>query len=279
MEPFQYSKVYVEITNICNKNCSFCHGHHRAPKQMSQEEFLHILEQLKGKTNYVYYHLMGEPFTHPQLPAFLETAAKMGFRSILTTNGTLLERRGEEILKAGIHKINISVHSFEENERSDYEKYLDQIAAFAKKASQGGVIVVLRFWNREYDEGRNDLAVQYLKSVINGDWVENTRGLRIRDKLFLEWGDRFAWPDMGAEVQGDQFFCYGLKDHFGILCDGTVVPCCLDAEGVISLGNVFRQDLSEILNTTRARAIPCGFEKRQAVEELCRKCGYAQRFV
>ena len=38
-----YNKVYVEITNICNMNCSFCHGHSRAPRQMSIDEFAVIL--------------------------------------------------------------------------------------------------------------------------------------------------------------------------------------------------------------------------------------------
>ncbi|MBR3948410.1 MAG: hypothetical protein IKJ70_03290, partial [Clostridia bacterium] len=62
-----YSKTYVEITNICNMNCSFCHGHKRTPRQMSAEEFSFILSALTDKTKYIYYHLMGEPLTHPQL--------------------------------------------------------------------------------------------------------------------------------------------------------------------------------------------------------------------
>lgn len=274
-----YSRVYIEITNICNMHCSFCHGHHRTLKQMSLPEFSHILDQLEGKTKYIYYHLMGEPLTHPDLPAFLKLAKERGFHSVITTNGTLLDRRGEELLGSGVHKISVSVHSFEQDDRDGHERYLRKVAHFAQKASKAGIIVVLRFWNRDHDEGRNDRAEQILRELLPGDWIENTRGIRVREKLHLEWGDRFEWPDEGAPVQGEEVFCHGMRDQFGILCDGTVVPCCLDSEGVIALGNVFREELSDILNSPRANAMKRGFERRQASEELCRRCGYAQRFV
>ncbi len=274
-----YSRAYVEITNICNMACSFCHGHSRPKRTMTLSEFSHILEQLEGKTQYIYYHLMGEPLLHPQLPEFLELAAKRGFRSVITTNGTLLKKRGRAILNAGIHKISISLHSFEDSDDAAHRTYLQEVAEFADAAAKVGVVVVLRLWNRGFDGGRNDLTLDFLKSVIDGQWVENTRGIRIRDKFYLEWGDRFQWPDKAAPVQGEQFFCYGMRDHFGILCDGTVVPCCLDSEGVIALGNVFTEGLSGILSSPRATAIAKGFDRRTATEDLCRRCGYAQRFV
>ena len=109
-----YSRVYVEITNICNMSCSFCHGHKRAPRRMTEEEFSIILDRLQHHTQYIYYHLMGEPLTHPDLPVFLQMAKERGFRSVITTNGTLLPKRGDEILSAGVHKVSISVHSFED---------------------------------------------------------------------------------------------------------------------------------------------------------------------
>ena len=142
-----------------------------------------------------------------------------------------------------------------------------------------GVIVVFRLWNRGFDGGRNESALRLLRERIDGEWAENIRGIRIRDKIYLEWGERFEWPDSGAEVKGERFFCYGLKDQFGILSDGTVVPCCLDSDGVISLGNIFDGDIDAILSSERATAMVEGFKCGKASEELCRRCGYAQRFV
>lgn len=275
-----YSKVYVEITNICNKSCSFCHGHSRKARRMTADEFSRVLSQLEGQTKYIYYHLMGEPLTHPELPVFLAMAKEKGFRSILTTNGTLLKKRQSEILSAGVHKVSISLHSFEEGGEEEYFHYMSELCDFADEASRQGVIVVLRLWNKGFDGGRNEKAWNFLRSRFERDeWAENTRGVRIRDKLHLEWGERFEWPDLDAKEQGEQVYCYGLRDHFGILCDGSVVPCCLDSDGVITLGNIFVSDISDILASKRARAIVEGFEQRRASEELCRRCAYARRFV
>lgn len=273
-----YSRVYVEITNVCNKNCSFCHGHSRKPGMMSEEDFAHILSQLSEKTKYIYYHLMGEPLLHPDLPRFITMAKQAGFLSIITTNGTLLSKRQQELIHAAPHKFNISLHSFEEGKESDFENYVNQAAAFADDANAAGIIINFRLWNKGCDGGRNDQILQILRQKLAGEWAENTRGYRIREKLYLEWGDRFAWPDKDAPVQSETVFCHGMRDHFGILCDGTVVPCCLDSDGVINLGNALQQNISEILSSPRVTAMVQGFERRTPSEDLCRRCAYAQRF-
>jgi radical SAM protein with 4Fe4S-binding SPASM domain len=133
-------------------------------------------------------------------------------------------------------------------------------------------------WNQGYDHGRNEDIVGMLKNYFGEDWNYGNRGITIRKNLFLEYDTRFEWPDLEAEDRGESVYCYGLKDHFGILCDGTVVPCCLDREGEIALGNIFEDDIQNILHSERAVNIANGFRNRKACEELCRKCGYARRF-
>ena len=273
-----YARAYVEITNVCNMNCSFCHGHSRPPRQMTEGEYGRVLEQLTGKTRYIYHHLMGEPLVHPLLPRFIQMAREAGFRPMITTNGTLLDRFGDALLTEGLHKVNISLHSFEGDQQDAHARYIQNVAAFAQKANAAGILVSLRLWNNGCDEGRNHTALQVLKEHFPEPWIENTRGYRIRDGLFLGWDDRFDWPDEHASDGREQVFCHGLADHFGILCDGTVVPCCLDSDGVISLGNVFQEELSDILSSPRAKAIAEGFQRRKAVEDLCRRCGFARRF-
>ncbi len=273
-----YSRVYVEITNICNMSCSFCHGHSRPPRRMSEAEFSRVLDALDGHTKYLYFHLMGEPLTHPSLPDFVRLANERGFKPMITTNGTLLSSRGGDLLTCGLHKINVSLHSFEGSSGEQHQRYLTDVADFAAAAADAGIIVVLRLWNRGHDGGKNDTTLDFLHSRLLGEWATNSKGLRVREKLFVEWGDRFEWPDMTAPVYGNDVFCYGMRDHFGILCDGTVVPCCLDSDGVIALGNVFEHELADILSSPRAAAMKNGFECRRATEELCRRCGYATRF-
>ena len=202
-----YSRVYVEITNICNMNCSFCHGHSRSSRQMTEAEYARILEQLTGKTRYIYHHLMGEPLTHPLLPRFIQMAKNAGFYPMITTNGTLLDTYGNSLLNIGLHKVNISLHSFEKENGDFHRQYLERIAAFAEKATQSGAIISLRLWNQGFDHGKNDTTLVLLQELLPGEWSPNTRGFRIRDKLFLEWGDRFQWPDLSAPDYGNRVSC------------------------------------------------------------------------
>lgn len=273
-----FSRVYVEITNICNMNCSFCHGHKRDKKSMSKGDFLRVLDALQGKTKHIYYHLMGEPFVHPELGEFIALANECGFKSLITTNGTLLKKKGKEILESGIYKINISLHSFEEDNEEREEKYLKEIVDFTRLAWERGVIVVLRLWNKGRDGGKNEKIIDFLRGQLDGEWEENDKGIKIKNRLHIEWGERFIWPDANGEYIGEEVFCYGMRDHFGILVDGSVVPCCLDSEGAITLGNLFEEELSKILSSPRAKAIKQGFGSKKATEDLCRKCPYARRF-
>lgn len=245
---------------------------------MSWEEFSLILDRLKGYTEYVYYHLMGEPLTHPLLPEFIAMAKEQGYRSIITTNGTLLEERGEALLSAGLHKVNLSIHSFEDGTEDSHRAYLLSCCRFATKAAKEGVIVVFRLWNQGSDEGKNLTAEAVLRSYFSDPWVIEHRGIRLSDRIYLEYGKQFSWPDLSCEDMGSDVYCYGLKDQIGVLSDGTVVPCCLDHNGVLALGNILEQPLDEMLASPRAEAIRSGFQKRKATEELCRKCGYARRF-
>lgn len=247
---------------------------------MPLAEFQVLATKLRPHTDYLYFHLMGEPLLHPELEKFLEFAGELGFKVIITTNGTLLEKRGNILLEShAVHKVNISLQSFEANVGGDLKPYIESCASFAKKASEAGKICVLRLWNHNGLESLNGDIKDILQSFFPQPWKESRRSLALMDKVWLEPGEKFDWPDLGVDDLGNSCFCYGLRDQIGVLCDGTVVPCCLDHEGDIALGNLLENSLEEIMSTKRAKDIYEGFSKRQAVEELCRKCGYARRFT
>ena len=279
-----YSRAYVEIINTCNMHCSFCHGTKRESRAMSLGEFARIVGNLKGVTEYLYLHVLGEPLTHPMLPTFIEYATKSGFKVAITTNGTLLSKLGEALINSGVYKVNISLHSFERyGSQEAQNNYISSCIAFADEASRRGVLCVLRLWNKvnqenSIEEKLNDYTLALLREHFGNDWSFGARGARIRNKLHLEYGERFEWPDSNNESLGERVFCHGLSDHFGILCDGTVIPCCLDADGAIPLGNIFESDIRTILSSDRANAIKDGFQNKTAVEDLCLRCPYARRF-
>ena len=275
----RFNKVYLEISNLCNLRCAFCPGTKRAPKALNEGEFSVLIEKLRPWTDYLYFHLMGEPLCHPKLESFLRLAGEAGFKVILTTNGTMIPKQQELLLSApALHKVNFSLHAFEANDLAvPFETYLDGCFAFGK-AAEGSRIIAYRLWNQGGADELNDKILERMKRFFPKEWVTERRGIRVGQRVYLEYGDKFDWPDLSAPDGGEKVFCYGLRDQLGVLCDGTVVPCCLDHEGDIALGNLFEQDLQTILESPRAQAIYQGFSGGKAAEELCRKCGYARRF-
>lgn len=275
----RFSKIYLEISNLCNLSCAFCPGTKRQKKALNEEEFSALLPKIRPYTDFLYFHLMGEPLLHPNLEQFLALAGDVGFKIILTTNGTLLPKQQEILLNApALHKVNISLHAFEANDLAvPFEDYLSGCFAFGK-AAEGKILIAYRLWNQGGQDEKNDDILAAMSKFFPKPWVQERRGTRIGERIYLEYGDKFDWPDLKAADGGEGVFCHGLRDQLGILCDGTVVPCCLDHEGDIALGNLFTQSMEEILESPRAKAIYDGFSQRKATEELCRKCGYARRF-
>ena len=244
---------------------------------MSAESFAKICKGIRPYTEFVYLHVMGEPLSHPQLKEILDEAFKNDLRVIITTNGTLLKKREELLLShEAVHKINVSLHAFEANDIGrSIDGYIDDCTSFGKKA-EGRRIVCYRLWNEGGANGLNEKIVKKLKEAF-GQFVPERKGVRLADKVYLESDSKFDWPSPDGPERS-AVFCYGLRDHIAILCDGTVVPCCLDNNGTVALGNIFESQLSEIIEGIRAQNIYNGFSNGVAVESLCKGCGYAERF-
>ena len=278
MNAKRFRKIYIEISNVCNLTCAFCPGTKRTPKIMSKDEFESVLESAKPFTDYVYFHIMGEPLCHPELASFLELAGKYGLKVIITTNGTLLAKMQKTLLDApALHKVNVSLHAFEANDLSvPFSVYLDECFDFGK-AAEGRKIVVYRLWNKGGADSLNTEILTAMKRRFPEPWVSNWQGARIGNGVYLNDGDKFDWPDMDAPNLGCETGCMALLDQVGILADGTVVPCCLDHEGDIPLGNLFETPLDRILSSERALSLRRGFDDGKATEELCQRCGYAHK--
>lgn len=269
------TRCYLEITNICNLDCKFCPKTERKKHSLTPEEFELLTDRLRGEVRFLYFHLMGEPLLHPHLPAFIVKARSKGFIPIITTNGTLLGR-AEEVIEAKPHKIQISLHSHEGNGKTDPQQYIAEVMQFAKRAATEGIVVVLRLWNEGGYDSENTEIERLMAEHQPRPWTERYDGWRLAENLYLEYDKMFEWPDEDKDDYGeDEVFCYALRNQIGVLADGSVVPCCLDHDGSITLGNLFSLPLSEILSSSRAKAMYEGFSRHIATEPLCRRCGYA----
>lgn len=275
----RFRKIYVEISNLCNLQCSFCPGTKRPGRRMTCREFGLLLPKLRPYTDFIYLHLMGEPLCHPELAEFLSLSQQAGLAVIITTNGTLLPQTQSVLLDSpAVHKVNISLHAFEANDCAiAFETYVQQCIAFGQ-AARGEKLVVYRLWNQGGADSLNREVIEQLHQGFPGPWRVERQGTWIAPRTYLEYAEKFRWPDLSEEDTEPPVFCYGLRDQLGVLCDGTVVPCCLDHDGDIPLGNLFTQSMEEILSSPRAQAMYQGFSNKKAVEPLCQRCGYARRF-
>ena len=278
-------RLYVEIGNICNLSCSFCPKTKRKARQMTSAEFEEILKKSKGMVKYLYLHVMGEPLLHPELDKMLMLAKEYSMPVCITTNGTLLSKRGDVLLSHVdiIHKVSISLHAPEGNSMYDLEEYLSSAANFASSASEAGIFTVFRLWNADSADAKgrnlsNPKIEEFLYSRFEGPYTKRPRGIRLAKYIFLEYGDTFVWPIESDADEREALYCHALSDQVAILADGSVVPCCLDSEGVMTLGNIFTSSLAEILEGERAVKIKKGFGNGCAEEPLCKKCSYARRF-
>lgn len=278
-----FKRAYVEITNICNLRCAFCPGTKRPERFMPPEEFRILARRLRPHTGFLYLHVMGEPLLHPQLGELLEIGAAEGFRLCLTTNGTLLEQRHDLLLSAPVlHKLSVSLHSMEGNNAGALGGYLAGVWESVQALSQAGIICALRLWNIGGQETRNGEILAFLGDRLGThplDLPQLRRGSwKLGQRLYLEQAEKFDWPELEGPERAAGF-CLGLRDQVAVLVDGTVTPCCLDHEGDIPLGNLLAEELDGILSSPRARAICDGFSQGRPSEELCRRCGFAERFT
>lgn len=288
----KFKKFYVEITSICNLACSFCPPTERVKQFISIEDFTKRLDQIKPHTDFIYLHVKGEPLLHPKIDKLLDIAHEKGFKVNITTNGTLINKNKHKLLnKPALRQMNFSLHSFDGHAGSkDKLGYVTSVLSFIKEAtSQSNLIVSLRLWNLTEDNSENvvkeqnrevleiiekefDLDYKIEEKVVPGS------GVKVAERIFINQDIEFQWPALHEEEDDGKGFCYGLRNQAGILANGTVIPCCLDGEGVINLGNINDANFSDIIEGERANKLVDGFSQRVAVEELCRKCGYRKRF-
>ncbi len=318
-----FKKIYIEITNSCNFNCSFCYPSVRKKKTMSVEEFQFVVEKIKPFTRYVYLHVLGEPLLHPQFEQILDIAAANDLFVNITTNGSLIGKHKELLINKPVRQINISLHDWEENmgivgadlrvcpydrdERILKDKHiglsLHDLFHFAQQIAPT-TYTSFRLWNRMGDAvspfTEECLAVisdyfhtdkQLLLECCAGEtFFAPMQNIRLSEHIFLQNSARFDWRT--DDSRGVAFRlrsmttcnaptnnptpknCLALRDHIAILSDGSVVPCCIDADANLLLGNIFTDDLTGILSSPKAKNIKEGFARGEAVEEYCRSCGF-----
>lgn len=266
----KFKRIYIEITNSCNLNCSFCSKSFRDKRNMSILEFENVLKKIDKYTDFIYLHVKGEPLLHPDLDKILELLDNYNKKVIITTNGTLLKERLDILLKHNIYKINISLHS--ENSKESYLEDILECISILKT----NTIISLRFWTLEENkmDDKTKKYISILKRYFNINEINNNT--KLIDNVYVSLQNIFEWPS-NANSNSDGY-CLGGKSHIGILSDGSVIICCLDGEGESNLGNILHNNLESILNSEKYHNIISNFKDNKCYLDICKKCTYKNRF-
>ena len=276
----RFKKIYIEITNKCNLNCTFCSPLKRELKEMSVEEFSLIISKIKSFTDYIYLHVKGEPLLHSHLDEILSICDKENIKVNITTNGTLLKEKFNILNNHNcIRQINISLHS-----ENNYKNYFENVFDISKQLC-GKMFISFRLWtldNLKLDNKSTIIVDKIINSYnLSTDVVEKIKkdkSVKIFNNTFVNKDNLFDWPDINKDLNINGM-CYGLNTHIAILVNGDVVPCCLDANGDIVLGNIFKEDLDNILSSELVKNIIEGFKNNKSICKLCKNCNFRYRFI
>lgn len=272
-------RFYIEITSTCNLSCPFCHKNSRPPRRISADEFEHIVSMVSEVTRYIYLHVQGEPLTHPRLNQFLMIAEKYGCHVQLVTNALLLKEHMDLLEYPSLRKISFSLQSVEAHAMPVAE-LMEPVFTFIEKASeQGRPYCELRFWrDDQMEQQRTEECLRMIRSRYTASDSGREKNEKILPGVYVDFSNPFEWPDTAGPSDETRGTCLGGIDQLAVLSDGTVVPCCLDEDGKIPLGNLFDSTLKEILNSERYINFADGMRRHELSEELCRRCTFRKRF-
>ena len=265
----RFKKIYLEITNACNLSCSFCIKNQRHVKYITIDEFNAILSKLTPYTDYLYFHVLGEPLIHPQINELINIASKQFYVQI-TTNGYLINN---VINNPNIRQINISLHSFSPKYKLSLETYMNNIFNTIDNLMKNNTYISLRLWVTNPSQEK---MIELINKHYNCQIDLTNNSFKINKYLYVKTFHEFIWPDLNNDYYEEKGTCYALRDHIGILSDGTIIPCCLDTKGTINLGNIFKDDINDILNSKRVINMEEGFKKHKKCEELCKHCSFIE---
>jgi len=286
----KFYRIYIELTNVCGLSCSFCPTKELPSKEMDLVFFESVIKQAKNYTKEIACHVVGDPLTQSNLHEYLDIIHKYGLKAMLTTSGYFLKKHAYDTLfHPCVKQINISLNSFNKNDTSlTFEQYITPVLALCenKLEREEDLFINLRVWNLDEmmsERTFNETLFSKLSEtfdtllLLENIYKERPKSIRLASKILVHFDNYFEWPSLKNKNYGDGT-CQGLQSHIAILASGKVVPCCLDCDGVIELGDLHEKSLAEIVTSKRARSMLNGFKEGKAVEELCQKCSYKDRF-
>ncbi|WQT08045.1 SPASM domain-containing protein [Helicobacter pylori] len=276
-----FKKIYIELSDICGLQCSFCPNHKNIRGVMPLELFEKICKEAAPLTPIITFHVLGDPCKLKNLNHYLNAAKRFSLKVDLVTSGAYLHNF-ETLLQDAIYQISISLDAgLDNHNKLNQHRYIQKILEFCryKCEKNSEVFLNLRIQDSTLEKHQN-LIKPFLESFecVSLETLKSQGRARLFKKSFLNIQKTFKWPNLNAQNPLNQEsktpYCYGLIKQIAILSNGVVVPCCMDTQAHINLGDLNHTPLKDILNSQKAMAIKTHFLKGEALELLCKNCSY-----
>lgn len=316
--------LFIEITNNCNFNCTFCPNSimKRDRGLMESELFFKIIDEIyeKKMSANVHFHLMGEPFLHPKVGEFIKYCGEKEVNIGLISNISLLEKVNiKEILKFVGH-LEISLQSFDDESfasrkatRLTFEEYITSIKNLIEmklSAKSKTVLNITMIENSKNsvknfkDDSKFIDSNKRLQYFFDTHWheffvhmeqkygtpytkIDNLNfknfnheflpGVIFNTRCVITWGNTMCKTN--KIIPAIRAKCNALHQQLGILWNGDVVPCCLDYDGNVKLGNVQNQSLEDVINSEYYKSMKASFKTGKLLHTYCKKCKGGPNFL
>ncbi len=248
---------------------------------MPLELFEKVCKEVAPLTPIITLHVLGDPCKLKNLNRYLNVAKRFSLKVDLVTSGVYLHDF-ETLLQDIIYQISISLDAgLDNHNKINQHRYIQKILEFCryKFEKNSEVFLNLRIQDSTLDKHQN-LIKPFLESFecVSLESLKTQDRARLFKKSFLNIQKTFKWPNLNAQNPLNQEskipYCYGLIKQVAILSNGVVVPCCMDTQAHINLGDLNHMPLKDILNSQKAMAIKTHFLKGEALELLCKNCSY-----
>lgn len=288
-------KIYIELSDICHLACSFCPAQKGVRGVMSPAVFSQALDHALPLSNRIALHILGDPCALPNLADYLAIAHSKGAEIELVTSGAFFHKHSPQaLLSPPIYQLSISLEAGLDNAITNYASRLAPLLAY--HSQHPSCFLNLRVQDSSLYQNPQALCA-LLRQILPESTFTPTHNayhsvlhhalacddihalfdekgrIRLWSRAFLIKKTHFTWAGF-ATMPKSRKSCHALTQQIGILSDGTIVPCCMDTQGVINLGNIAHISLQEALRSPRAQAMIAGFSQGIAIEQLCQRCGF-----
>ncbi|AFI05316.1 radical SAM domain-containing protein [Helicobacter cetorum MIT 99-5656] len=243
--------------------------------------FEKVCKEVAPLTHIITLHVLGDPCKLKDLNLYLNTAQRFNLKVDLVTSGVYLHDFSL-LLQDVLWQVSLSLDAgLNTNNKLDKNRYIKQILDFChyKFEKNSEVFLNLRIQDSTLKEHQN-----FIKPFLEAfeptslETLKTQSRVRLFKKSFLNIQKTFKWPSLNTKnpvyKQPKIPYCYGLLKQIAILSNGVVVPCCMDTQASINLGNLNDMSLKDVLNSQKAVAIKTHFLRGEALELLCKNCTY-----